>query len=211
MLIPHMTTKELLYDWAGVNVWLFHAINAQQPSWLDDAMSLATRLGDYRNFPLCLVVWLLAVWQWRRLGNTERTMRAWLQAQRFALGALLALLLTSSLKFGFDFPRPIAVLGSGVVRVLGSPEGHYGLPSGHSTFVMLLAVSLWPLFAWPYRLGLVALVLWVGVSRVWLGAHFPVDVLAGYVTGLISAYFAARIVRNRAPPVADTADAPDAQ
>lgn len=203
-----MTTKELMYDWGGGNSWLFHAINAQPPSWLDYAMSLATRVGDFWNFPLFLGLWLLVVWQLRRAGHTETALRAWLQAQRFAVAALVALLLTGALKLGFDFPRPVTVLGAGAVRVLGRPEVHYSLPSGHSTFIVLLAVSLWSLVAWPYRLGLLALVLWVGVSRVWLGEHFPADVLAGYASGCISALMAARVVKNRVPPAVDPADAP---
>jgi membrane-associated phospholipid phosphatase len=83
------------------------------------------------------------------------------------------------------------------VRLLGAPELQYGFPSGHAAFVILFAASWWSLVAWPYRSGLVALVLWVGVSRIWLGQHFPADVLAGYATGLLSAFLADRSVRIR--------------
>ena len=165
-------------------------------------MWLASCVGDYRNFPLVLGTWLLAVWQWQRKGDAEGAALGMLQAKRFALGAMVALLLAGGLKFALDLPRPIAVLGPGLVRVLGDYDGHYSLPSGHSTFIMLLGASLWSLSAWPVRLGLIALVIWVGVSRVWLGAHFPADVVAGYVIGLFSAFTATMVVRVRTSQVA---------
>lgn len=203
-----MTTKAVLYDWAGGNLWLFHAINAQAPTWLDRMMWLASCVGDYRIFPLVLGAWLLTIWQWQRKGGAKDALRGMLQAQRFALGAMVALLLAGGIKLAFDFPRPIAVLGSGLVRVLGDPDVHYSLPSGHSTFIMLLGASLWPLSAWPVRLGLIALVIWVGISRVWLGAHFPVDVLAGYAIGLFSAFTATIVVRVRTSQVAVATELP---
>lgn len=103
---------------------LFHAINAHRPSWLDDAMALSTRVGDYRSLPAYLVWVLGGVWQWRCVAATERVSRVVVQAKRFVAGTLLALLLTSAFKLGFDFPRPVAVLGPEVARVLGDPEGH---------------------------------------------------------------------------------------
>jgi membrane-associated phospholipid phosphatase len=192
-----MIAKDLLYGWGGGNIRLFHAFNAHQPSWVDGMMSFATRVGDYRNFPLFLAAGLLAAWYWQRAFGPERARRMWTHVLRFAIGGVFALLLVASLKFGFQLPRPLAVLGANEVRLLGAPELQYGFPSGHAAFVILFAASWWSLVAWPYRSGLVALVLWVGVSRIWLGQHFPADVLAGYATGLLSAFLADRSVRIR--------------
>ena len=201
-----MTAKHLLYDWAGGNVWLFHAINAQQPSWLDDAMSFASRIGDYRNFPLFLVIWALVVWHSRRADRAERAAHMFTGALRFAVSGVLLFLFTSGLKLGFDLPRPVAVLAAGSVRVLGKPELHYSLPSGHSAFAIIVAASMWSLVTWPWRIGLIATVVVVGVSRIWLGAHFPVDVLAGYAIGFVSTVLAARMVRYYRTPVTATAE-----
>jgi len=188
--------KALLYDWDGGNVWLFHAINGHPASWMDALMLVATGLGDSWNFPLYLGVWLVTGWLAWHFGYADWSRRALLQAQRFTLGGVLTILLTSALKFGLDYPRPVAVLGPSGVRLLISPEAHHSLPSGHAAFVMLLAGSLWPVLAWPYRLGLILFTAWVGVSRIWLGAHFPADVLAGYAVGLTAAVAAAGIVRK---------------
>lgn len=206
-----MTTKTVLYDWAGGNLWLFHAINAQPPTWLDHAMWLASCVGDYRNFPLVLGTWLLAIWQWQRKGDAKGAARGMLQAQRFAFGAMVALLLAGGIKLALDLPRPITALGPGFVRVLGDSDTHFSLPSGHATFIMLLAASVWPLSAWSVRWGLIALVIWVGVSRVWLGAHFPADVVAGYAIGLFSAFTATMVVRVRTSQVAVATGLPTQQ
>jgi membrane-associated phospholipid phosphatase len=71
------------------------------------------------------------------------------------------------------------------VVVVGAPELQYSLPSGHASFAMLLAAGLWPAFTRPGRLVLTVFVLWVGLSRISLGAHFPADVAAGYLSSLL--------------------------
>src|ERR1035437_3016591 len=46
--------KEIFYDWGGVNVWLFHAINDIRFEWLDKVILLGTSLADHTMFPLYL-------------------------------------------------------------------------------------------------------------------------------------------------------------
>ena len=59
------------------------------------------------------------------------------------------------------------------------------LPSGHSSFAMLVTASLWAFQNRKWRVAGVLFVLWVGISSVSLGAHFPADVLAGFSSSLV--------------------------
>jgi undecaprenyl-diphosphatase len=95
----------------------------------------------------------------------------------------------SGLKLIVDRPRPTPDL----VRVFELEHGN-SFPSGHAFF----AIVFWGLLAyfaftrWQRR-GLrilllssaVLVILWIGASRVYLGVHWPSDVLGGYVTGAV--------------------------
>ncbi len=70
------------------------------------------------------------------------------------------------------------------MNIVGLPEYHHSLPSGHSSFAMLITASLWPVLNRSWRVAGVCFVLWVGISRVSLGAHFPADVMAGFLSSL---------------------------
>ena len=96
-------------------------------------------------------------------------------------------------------------------------ERGFSFPSGHSLLSMVaygvLAVlvmrSRLPL---AVRRGVVAVlgvvILLVGVSRIWLGVHYPTDVLAGWTAGAVIVLVYARLTRSVSPaPAAAAVDA----
>lgn len=111
---------------------------------------------------------------------------SWRDGLAGALTIALASIGNTLLKVSFHRARPDA-LDAIVV------EHGYSFPSGHSALSMVaygvLAVILWrSTLPRAARIGLVialgVLVFGVGLSRIWLGVHYPTDVLAGWTAGL---------------------------
>ena len=100
---------------------------------------------------------------------------------RLAIVFLLSTYLNTDLKDLFQQPRPFDLDPS---VQLFSAEG-YGLPSGHSqsTVVLWGAIAAWVRKTWFWVVA-VALMVLIGFSRIYLGVHFPTDVLAGWIIGV---------------------------
>ena len=86
----------------------------------------------------------------------------------------------------------------GVVKLIDMAETSKSFPSGHSTFAFALAFGL---LIHNRRLGwsLVVLALFVGLSRIAVGVHYPSDVAGGLIVGVIAAVLTAPIKRRIEP------------
>jgi membrane-associated phospholipid phosphatase len=182
--------KDIVYDWFGLNVWLFHFINNIRSEFLDKVMLLGTELGSHSHFDPYIILLIVIVFYNIARKNTDLILKKdiyfWftpivvLGVSFFIDGYFLEII-----KPLLDFPRPPLALPIESVNIIGIAEYHHSFPSGHSSFAMLVIASIWPLlFGWQKWAG-VAFVLWVGISRVSLGAHFPADVLAGFGSALL--------------------------
>jgi len=102
----------------------------------------------------------------------------------FFAGAL-AWVLAHMIKLLFLTQRPFEVL-SDVTSLF--PKTDHSFPSGHATFFMALAVSI---FFSHKKAGYVFMILAlvIGVSRIASGVHFPADILGGFILGTMVAYF----------------------
>ncbi|MHB8455564.1 MAG: phosphatase PAP2 family protein [Acidiferrobacterales bacterium] len=199
--------KAIFYDWGGANVWLFHAINGVRGDFIDHFMWLGTVIGAHENFPYYLA--MIALIGFARATRTEVDVAGagshpalvWLGAIAvFGLAYAIDGFLIGWLKTALNFPRPLVALPPDTVHVIGRPLYRYSLPSGHSAFAATVAASLWPVAGRRIRAGLALFVLWVGLSRVSVGAHFPADVLAGIALGLVVVLTARFIVRRTIRP-----------
>jgi len=105
--------------------------------------------------------------------------------QRFAYLLLLSGYANAALKELFGHPRPYEY-DPRVFRLdHTSPENlGYGLPSGHTQSALTVYgyIAYWFRRRW-LTWTCVALVISIGFSRIYLGAHFPSDVLGGLVAG----------------------------
>jgi undecaprenyl-diphosphatase len=140
------------------------------------------------------------------------------QRLRTGLWVLVAVVgitpLTTLLKDLFGRVRPDFDEGGARLDTLSYPSGH---SSGIATLVTVGLILLWPLAArraraWWLALG-VALVVLVGLTRMWLGVHFLSDVLGGWALGvgwtlLVATAFGALPGDRGALPARERAAAP---
>jgi undecaprenyl-diphosphatase len=116
-----------------------------------------------------------------------RLTRSW----RPAVGTLVAgwggWWLAKLVKAQVERGRPSAELPADLVRDTALTEG-LGFVSGHSTVAFACAAVLSPYLTRKWRIFGYALATTVGLSRIVVGAHLPMDVLGGAALGLALAY-----------------------
>jgi membrane-associated phospholipid phosphatase len=104
------------------------------------------------------------------------------------IGGSLAGLVSRTLKFTLEFPRPAAVLDNSTFHIIGEAIHHYAMPSGHTLTVFAVATGLYFSMARQQRLWgvwLFAVAVFGGLGRIAIGAHWPSDVFAGAAIGIL--------------------------
>ena len=189
---------------SSVRMWV-HGFASPQ---LTAAMRFITDMGSVGLFTvLALAITIFLIKGWKRAAGWT------------ALSAAGATLLVVTLKYGFHRPRPVPFFGV-------APHS-YSFPSGHSLFSFCVygtlagvinarVRSLWlRILVWTIA---ALLVIAIGLSRIYLGVHYPSDVVAGYLAALVwvsSLVVADRVHQTRkglkVATVSDPPDSPDSE
>ena len=135
----------------------------------------------------------------------------WKKTRPIGITVLLSLLfdfliINVTLKGLVARPRPF-VVNEAIAPLVGGVSPYRSFPSGHSggSFAAMLALSKWV----PKKIGIPAIILatMVALSRLYVGVHYPTDVLGGLVVGLVSSfaanYIVKRVMRKREEKIAD--------
>jgi len=143
---------------------LLHALVLRRRGWLDRIMRAVTRLGDPASAIAAAGVLLL-------IGSRQAGARA-------AVALAVSHLAAQAVKRTVNRPRPRMPVG--VESLIHAPD-RFSFPSGHSAATMSVALPLAASLPLPAAAGVLGLATLVGLSRSYLGVHYPGDVLAGWV------------------------------
>lgn len=97
---------------------------------------------------------------------------------------LIGQLFVHTIKRTFGRLRPCRALPGAIVKKL-PPTNSYSFPSGHTCAAFCMAFALSNIFA-PLSFVFFTLAALVGISRIYLGMHYPTDVIIGAVLGFVS-------------------------
>ena len=103
-------------------------------------------------------------------------------ARRFLVAGTLAWLAAKAVKRAYRRPRPATLLPT--ARTRGVPPTGMGYVSGHAAVVTALALGAWPDLRTGGRAGALVVVPLVATTRVYVGAHLPLDVVGGAALGM---------------------------
>jgi undecaprenyl-diphosphatase len=147
-------------------------IHNHSPGWLDTPMRLVTALGYYWVvLPLlagAVLVFYLEGWR--------------LSAVLLIVSTAGSVFLTTVLKAVFRRARPELFESGYTASFFSFPSGHATVAVGfYGALTLILAHRLRGLARWAVVSGGVLLVLLIGFSRLYLGVHYPTDVLAGFL------------------------------
>jgi undecaprenyl-diphosphatase len=151
------------------------------PDWFQESMRDITTLGGYTALVLLVTISGGCFW----LDGKK-------MAARLLVGAVVSgYLLGTGLKFYFARPRPTTV--PFLVRV--ADVAHSSFPSGHALMSSVAYLTLGALVSQSAThrprlrmfmfLAALVITLLVGGSRVYLGVHYPSDVLGGWIAGFV--------------------------
>ena len=158
----------------GVDELLFRALNlAGTDHTLDVVMILITMLGG------TYILALFAIPLWLR-GQREATFD-------FILILVLTVVVTTAIKYLVDRSRPCVdkAFGAQIIPGYGcDTEPDPSFPSGHASRAFALAGLVALRFRWRAGGAAMAFATLVGVSRVYMGLHWPSDILGGAFVGI---------------------------
>jgi len=157
----------------GINKTLFLSINTFASHTYPFFWANVTFLGD--TLPACLLMLLFI---------RKKPDLVW----SGIAATLIATLIVNILKFYINSARPPSVIEKDMINIIGPALYSHSFPSGHTVTIFTLAGLLIFYFkTFLTRLALICFALLIGISRIAVGVHWPVDVLGGAAFGILFA------------------------
>lgn len=159
---------------------LLVAIQGLHMGWLDPIVSCYTKLGDAGLLWIALSLAML-FWKPTR------------KAGALALGAMILGLIVTNLTIKPLISRPRPWLDWPIVPLVAENDPN-SFPSGHTCAAFAAGLSWVRTLPWRWgRIAAAAAAVLMGLSRLYVGVHYPTDVLTGAVIGSLCAWAAWKV------------------
>ncbi|ANP48446.1 hypothetical protein AVL59_01650 [Streptomyces griseochromogenes] len=181
-------TAQLAFDGSGIDGSLFTTVTdfARDTTWLNTPMELWTNLG----LGVFAVLMVMGWWNARRRGTRAMTV-----ALAAPVAVVVAFAAAEVVKKIVGEVRPCRSMPHAYIVDACPAPSDYAFPSGHTT---VAAATVAALFLLDRRLSAIAAVfaLMEGFTRVYVGAHYPHDVLGSALLALPVAYLTSLALRR---------------
>lgn len=164
----------------NINLTIFHFINnaAGHSKLLDSGMVFLT---TYLAYSVSIIVALyVCVWLPFKRSRPMTRLRSLAQGTELFFSTLVTAVIVTVLKVLIAEPRPFVTLTN--VHLLITETG-YSFPSRHATITFAIATIVYlyhrSLGKWLYVFASL-----VAISRIFVGVHYPIDVIAGALLGI---------------------------
>lgn len=165
---------------ANILLWLQEYFRRE---WMTPVWTLITSLGDGGWLWIVLSVILLIPKRTRRVGITAL----------LALG-IGALITNAALKNIVARTRPYEVINGLILLV--EKQSDFSFPSGHACASFAAAMVYYKRLPKKYGVPAVVLASLIAFSRLYVGVHYPSDVIAGILVGMFSAWAARKLAEK---------------
>lgn len=172
---------EALNAWES-NIVLFVQENLRF-DFLNPIMQGITLLGNEGILPIAVCIFLLLFKKTRKVGVTS------------SLSLFLEFLIINvTVKKVVGRLRPY-VVNEAIEYITNRPSDN-SFPSGHTGCVFAVASVLF--YMMPKKVGIPAMIVasLVGISRLYVGVHYPTDIIAGFLIGMFTGFLAKLIVEK---------------
>ncbi|MEK7634360.1 MAG: phosphatase PAP2 family protein [Patescibacteria group bacterium] len=168
------------------DIFLFNLINKFSHKWwfLDN---LGIFLAGYFGYFLLLIAVILILKE-----------KKWQDKIYFASFTALSLILARGIiaeiiKFFVSRPRPFSTLNIQPLAQYNGYDSGMSFPSGHASLFFALAFAIFYFDKkWGIRFLIAALIM--GIARIFIGVHWPLDIIVGALIGIGSAFLAGKIL-----------------
>ena len=179
----------MLHTLHNIDYWIFNFINHTiSNSFLDVVLPFLREAHNW--IPLYIFLGIYLIYKYK------------LEAIKYALYIVIAFALADFISAGIIKPyiarfRPCHSLTLHARLVLGHCGGKWSFPSTHATNHISIALSIvfatiftkkWINYIWIFW------ALSIGFAQIYVGVHYPSDVVAGFVLGTLIAYFNYKVV-----------------